>query len=360
MGPTGRWSYILAGPIRCSAYQGPVASAVGPAKAAAPVVVGGGRVSPGSGERGPARSPGSGMRTPPPRSWHSSSPGTPTSLPTTVLTGRDPSKEPIDDYLNRLNRQATALETLRQPLEAGMLETLCEKAKYEEKLFEEARDNPSRAKHILKREHAIEMREIDGTDEQQYRIAALVQMLEERGLSVGVPGSGVALGHSVVTPSETERSPLPSEPRLDSPGAGATRKGLQVYDVSTPRGKRGDMEERLRQLGAERAATRLFSEVAETPAVQVLLAKQTEIMEKLADKGCGDRTSTIRVEPKVHWPHLDLGDDGPGGREVEEFYENFEGICGLANNGKGVADKEMGVSLKSCLHESRKKIYETS
>ena len=33
-------------------------------------------------------------------------------------------------------------------------------------------------------------------------------------------------------------------------------------------------------------------------------------------------------------------------------------ICGLANNGQGMADKEMLVSLKTCLSGSRKKIYE--
>ena len=39
---------------------------------------------------------------------------------------------------------------------------------------------------------------------------------------------------------------------------------------------------------------------------------------------------TIKVEPKVHWPHL--GGDGPSGKEVIEFYEKFEEICGLAKS----------------------------
>ena len=126
-----------------------------------------------------------------------------------------------------------------------------------------------------------------------------------------------------------------------------------MYDMSTP----PDLDERLRQLEAERAATKLISEQVDTPGVQALLAKQTEIMEKLADKGHHEpRTSTIRVEPKVHWPHL--GDDGPGGKEVEDFYDCFEEICGLANNGRGMSDKEMVITLKTCLHGSRRKIYE--
>ena len=66
--------------------------------------------------------------------------------------------------------------------------------------------------------------------------------------------------------------------------------------------------------------------------------------------------STIRVEPRVTWPKL--GDDGTGGREVEEFYDKLEEIYGLANSGKGMAAKEMLVALKSCLHGSRKRIYD--
>ena len=43
---------------------------------------------------------------------------------------------------------------------------------------------------------------------------------------------------------------------------------------------------------------------------------------------------------------------------MEEFYESFEGICGLANNGTGMSDKEMLVALRSCLHGYRRTIYE--
>ena len=43
---------------------------------------------------------------------------------------------------------------------------------------------------------------------------------------------------------------------------------------------------------------------------------------------------------------------------MEEFYESFEGICGLANNGTGMSDREMLVALRSCLHGSRNTIYE--
>ena len=45
-----------------------------------------------------------------------------------------------------------------------------------------------------------------------------------------------------------------------------------------------------------------------------------------------------------------LGDDGPGGKEVEDFYDKFEEITNLANNGTGMSDCDMMVALKTCLH----------
>ena len=47
-----------------------------------------------------------------------------------------------------------------------------------------------------------------------------------------------------------------------------------------------------------------------------------------------------------------------GGREVEEFYEKFEGIVMLANNAQGMPDKEMLIALKHCISGSRLLMYE--
>ena len=76
--------------------------------------------SPGSGEAQdqarPAQSPGSGERTPRNTpSWHSTSPGSPATLLKTVMQNYNARKEPIDTYISRLTRQATAPETLEHP-----------------------------------------------------------------------------------------------------------------------------------------------------------------------------------------------------------------------------------------------------
>ena len=48
----------------------------------------------------------------------------------------------------------------------------------------------------------------------------------------------------------------------------------------------------------------------------------------------------IRIEPKVQWPVLNNDD-----LEVEEFYEEFENICGLANDMKGLNPMERLLAL---------------
>ena len=60
------------------------------------------------------------------------------------------------------------------------------------------------------------------------------------------------------------------------------------------------------------------------------MKEQTEALLKIADKPVQAKkpSSTIRIEPKIVWKHL--GDDGPGGDEIEKFYESFEDNCGLA------------------------------
>ena len=88
------------------------------------------------------------------------------------------------------------------------------------------------------------------------------------------------------------------------------------------------------------------------------IENQTQMFRELLEKtsGAKKRSSTIRVEPRITWPTL--GDDGPGGREVKDFYDKFEEFCSLANDGEGMVDREMLIALKNCLKQSRRKIYD--
>eukprot|EP00969_Alexandrium_andersonii_P256817 11354067-Alexandrium_andersonii.AAC.1 len=55
-------------------------------------------------------------------------------------------------------------------------------------------------------------------------------------------------------------------------------------------------------------------------------------------KGNRTQPSVVKVAPTLKWPIL--GDDGPDAKEVEEFYEKYEDLCRLANDGRGMNPAE--------------------
>ncbi len=333
------------------------------------------RVEPGSGQsqgtRTGAEGPGSGAVTPAP-SWSSQSPGTPGTLGRVILEEYDPRKEEVEKYKSRIFRQSQALGVLGQPLAEGMLDMLLTRADIEFELYSETEDRPRQVR-VLERMFAFELLSIDGTVEQARRLNAMETMLESRGISTMELRQKVALGVDVARTPVHEATLSPTMPPMPlgaapclGPGAPAVPHfPIHGTGMATPRvdpeiaAQFAQMEERLRKQEAELAATRLLASKPQTPpptGIVELIESQQKLVQAVLDKPKQETRSTIRVEPKVYWPKL--GDDGPGGKEVEEFYDKFEDICSLANNGSGMPDKEMLVALKSCLHGSRKKIYE--
>ena len=89
--------------------------------------------------------------------------------------------------------------------------------------------------------------------------------------------------------------------------------------------------------------------------------EQTACLNKVLDKITEEKpprqpASMIKIEPKVSWPHL--GDEHKGGTEVQDFYDKFEEMCSLANNGAGLADKEMMIAFRTVIHGAKKKIHD--
>ncbi len=199
----------------------PAAGAVDPAAAETQAPATPPRVSPGSGvPTGAARSPGSGAASPG-QSWHDSNPGTPVSLTRKIFTSYNPQKEVLEVYLERLRKQAQALEILGQPLGAGIVETLQATAPFSLRISEECPGDSVEAVKLLKREYAFEMLEIDGTEQQAYRIRALEGMLEDRQVSVDDLKVRLASGATLQTPSPVQAT-RSSEPGLaSSPAADA-------------------------------------------------------------------------------------------------------------------------------------------
>ena len=67
------------------------------------------------------------------------------------------------------------------------------------------------------------------------------------------------------------------------------------------------------------------------------------------------KQSTIRINPQVEYPIL--GDDD---NDVEQFFERFDEICALTNDGTGMRPPERLVMLVSCLRGARAQTYRHS
>ena len=88
------------------------------------------------------------------------------------------------------------------------------------------------------------------------------------------------------------------------------------------------------------------------------MEKQNQILEAALQvknrDGTAHRSSggVIQIHPTATWPKL--GDDGPGGREVEKLCEKYDEICGIARDGEGMTEKERLMTLKTGLKGSFK------
>ena len=87
-------------------------------------------------------------------------------------------------------------------------------------------------------------------------------------------------------------------------------------------------------------------------ALAEAMLQQTAMLSRVINKPEGSRRGAIRIEPKVLWPVLDQDNV-----DVDEFFDEYENICGLANDCQGLAPMEMLLALKSCLRGSRLDTY---
>ena len=69
----------------------------------------------------------------------------------------------------------------------------------------------------------------------------------------------------------------------------------------------------------------------------------------------GNQSSATAVKADLVWPTLT--DDRSDTRDVSQFYEEFEDVCALANNCKGMSFREQLLALRRCCRWSRLKTY---
>ena len=341
--------------------------------------------SPGSGNGPVVKSPGSGAQSPV-SSVDSRQPGTPGSLNAKLLIPYDPAKEPIERYLERTSRIAAALNSLGNPIADGVVENLQAEAEVLLSIYESAPNDRDAQNERLKEEFAFQFLDIDGTATQFAKLTALENVLARRGFDPArlrqdlTTGDGANLGGASSSQQGGGARPVGAAQSAGRVPDFPTASRPVEYELTPPKLEFGpkveagkdeleSLREETKQLRAEKAAADLLRS-QNTPGPQsgvitpgsnldlgAIFEKQNELMEKMLDRNSQPKlASTIKVEPRVTWPKL--SDDAGGGREVEDFYNKFEGLCMLANNGNGMADREMLVALKQCISGSRLIIYE--
>ncbi len=338
-----------------AAVEEPVALGAPPPGASSPEstgpAAGAGAAATEQGQEQTPASPGSGLEEIQ-GSWHSSNPGSPGALTARIMAPFNPAIGTFEEYERRIRKQAAALELLEVPIAPGTIEKLLMKGQ----ILQTMSDTPeieSKLKY-LKRQLALEMCDVDEGQGVLHRAEALRELIFEHG---GNP-------RGIDAATEAGQNVSPGVPRTVFTGvapSGSPLRGRTPHPVFTPGGHPQspiveDLSRRLEQTEIALAAVQLQKSATEHDDRLIkVMENQTEAFAAMS-KQRTTKNSTIRVEPRVQWPKL--GDDGPGGEEVIEFYEKLEEIYGLANDGKGMPDKERLVSLKTCLLGSRKQMYE--
>ena len=259
----------------------------------------------------------------------------------------DPTKDTIDLYTIRLGKQVAALKALGEEIPQTTIDQLIEIAKYRIKLWAECK-RPEESVRYLKKEFYFEVNE----DSDSLKLKALELLLKELGQDPAQIKQQVNDGKRL-TPSPPARTAEFAQ----RDGAESVRS----QDVT-------DLETKLKQVEIELVQMKLLKEeqkgnIADNKelinALREGFAENATMMrDAIGDSKEAQKRpmSTIKVEPKFRWPSL--GDENTGGKDVEIFYERFEEIMNLSNNGKGMAWPEMMMTLKSCLWGSRRQIYD--
>jgi len=267
----------------------------------------------------------------------------------------DPTAEDFGAYLMRMGRVINALNSLDAQIPAGMLEKVTRKAELVIELYAEFGEL-SRGKGVKflrdKFVATVQDEKLDAT-ERELSVQAIGEIIERLG------------GRLSSSPDK-----LFSTPSDDQKGAGAGQKGtgsVPSAKVRVPKRSKGNgdspMQARLAALEMELEALRqekAGSDAASMASGQeqtlaAALEEQTKVL-KEALAGRGKDTSITSVKTDLHWPTL--GDERADSRDVSQFYEEFEDVCGLANSCRGMGHREMLLALRARCRGSRLKTYQ--
>ena len=267
----------------------------------------------------------------------------------------DPKTEDLGTYLMRMGRTIEALTTLDAAAPPGALEKCTRKAELMIELYAELGElDRAKAVRFLREKFLAFARDMSlSAEERDLSIASVGEVIEQLG---GKPSSSSEKLFS--TPSDLKEPPL----MVAAGGPGQPGRGFRAPDpqqgkVSEEdrlRAKLAAMEMELEGLKHGKPDSEVGSSNSPSRELAAALEEQTKVL-KEALVGKGSSTSVTTVKADLHWPTL--SDERSDAKDVNQFYEDFEDVCALANNCRGMTHREMLVALRGRCRGSRLQTY---
>ena len=271
---------------------------------------------------------------------------TPVSLRRQIEQEYDPAQESREDWQSRVLRGVAQLERFGQALTEDESEKLVWKARYAEDVH--GMDLSVQVSSLKKLFGDVLLYEDKYTEgEYNGRLSALMEMLRARGTEMSASVNRMFSSVGTGMPSSLGASPEQARGQLaGSQQAGGPARVPLAF--TPPRKAEVDMlRDEVQTLRAQLTGSPGGTETENTLAKATSL--QTEAI-AAALRTKEQKHSVVKITPTFRWPLL--GDDGPDANEVEDFYEKYEDLCRLANDGRGMNATEHLTTLLSCLRGS--------
>ena len=162
----------------------------------------------------------------------------------------------------------------------------------------------------------------------------------------------VELGEDTPAPTAARAEP-PGAPTRTSAAVGLTTGDIEALRAHSCDGGDSPLRAKVAALVMELAALKRGSEVS-TPEKELAAALENQTKVLQAALGTKSNHSTLTtVKADVQWPTL--SDDRSDVKDVTNFYEEFEDICALADNCRGLGPHERLLALRARCRGSRLK-----
>jgi len=264
----------------------------------------------------------------------------------------DHEKEDLGDYLLRMGRVVTALQVLDAGCAPNTLDLITRKAEILIELYGEIGTMDRRRAVAVLRDKftAYALDDKMSPREKDLSIGAVGEIIQQLG---GYPSASPDKVFS--TPSDSKGSGAKKDGPSGPAGRGDKSPGGESFALKA---KLAALEMEVEALRAPKKDTGAMSDaggsVESVGGLAAALEAQTKVLKEAL---AGRSTSSVTaVKTDLHWPTL--GDDRSDFRDVTQFYEEFEDICGLANSCKGMSAREMLLALRSRCRGSRLKTYQ--